>query len=785
VYVVAVLALLPLLAHSQERYQQVRIGLSAGRDLGSIAGLGIAVEHGRGKPGTWVDLFVSEAEAGRLRAAGFPLTVLIDDWATEYAKRLELDRKTPPLLHGVTVPAHFQLGSMGGFLTLEELKAQLASMHAMYPALVVGPDSIGSSVQGRPIWSMKISARASSEEDEPRALYTSLTHAREGGGMMVLVYFMWHLLEQYGVDPEITKLLESRELWFVPAVNPDGYAYNAAVAPAGGGLWRKNRRANADGSIGVDLNRNFGLSWGYDDKGSSPLASSLNYRGTAPFSEPETRAIQRLCIEKKFSTALNYHTYGNLLIYPWGYLDADTEDSLRYRALAQHLTRNNRYAYGTGGQTVGYITNGDAVDWMYGDSLAKPSVLAFTPEVGSDDDGFWPVPSRILPQVQENLDANIILAAAAGPYVRVGELSRIGGGTDSSLILFRLMDAGMSPVEGPVQVSIESEQLEVHPSVLEILPIANPVLVHVVVRDGTVPGQQARLVVRLSYAGGATRDTLSIRAGIPHLVFEETAEQDLSRWTVASNGAESHWGRTEERAARGRYSITDSPLKYYGNNTVTTLTLAQPLKLSGGGAELRFQARWEIESNYDIARVEASTDGSAWMPLAGRRTAPGSGSGRQSPQEPGYDGTQREWIEEVMDLDDYLGKDLFLRFVLESDADQPREGIFLDDIRVFAYDAILTEAPEARVPVRFALQQNYPNPFNPTSTIVFTLPRLARVRLSLYDVLGREISTLAEGSYEAGSHRVTLDATALSSGVYVCHMTADDFSAARKIVVLR
>ena len=173
------------------------------------------------------------------------------------------------------------------------------------------------------------------------------------------------------------------------------------------------------------------------------------------------------------------------------------------------------------------------------------------------------------------------------------------------------------------------------------------------------------------------------------------------------------------------------------------------------------------------------------MPLAGRHTAPGSGSGRQSPEEPGYDGTQREWIEEVMDLDDYLGKDLFLRFVLESDADQPREGIFLDDIRVFAYDAILTEAPEARVPVRFALQQNYPNPFNPTSTIVFTLPHLARVRLSLYDVLGREISTLAEGSYEAGSHRVTLDATALSSGVYVCRMTADDFSAARKIVVLR
>ena len=454
------LVLLPLLSAGQDRYQQVRVALSPFQDRASIARLGIDVEHGGGKRGAWVDLFVSLEEADRLREAGFPVTVLIKDWAEEYARRLRTDRVMPALGSLAGTAGHFHLGSMGGFLTLEELRAELDSMRATFPGLITAPDSIGQSVEGRPIWSVKLSANAAVDEGEPHALYTALTHAREGGGMMVLVYFMWNLLERYGVDPEITALLDTRELFFVPAVNPDGYAHNAALAPGGGGLWRKNRRPNVDGTIGVDLNRNYGYFWGYDDNGSSPVGSSTTYRGESAFSEPELQAVRNLCANVGFAMALNYHSYGNLLIYPWGYLDTDTGDSLRYRTLADHLTRANGYTYGTGGETVGYVTNGDADDWMYGDTIAKPRIVSFTPEIGTDEDGFWPLPSRILPQVQENLEANLIVAHAAGPYVRIGDPVRLQGRIDTSVFQLPLLDAGMTPVSGPIQVSLSSEQLD-------------------------------------------------------------------------------------------------------------------------------------------------------------------------------------------------------------------------------------------------------------------------------------------------------------------------------------
>lgn len=84
-------------------------------------------------------------------------------------------------------------------------------------------------------------------------------------------------------------------------------------------MWRKNRRDNLDGTFGIDLNRNYGYNWGFDDDGSSPFTGDETYRGTVPFSEPETQIMRDFVNSRSFRIALNYHTFGNLLIYPWGY----------------------------------------------------------------------------------------------------------------------------------------------------------------------------------------------------------------------------------------------------------------------------------------------------------------------------------------------------------------------------------------------------------------------------------------------------------------------------------
>jgi hypothetical protein len=91
----------------------------------------------------------------------------------------------------------------------------------------------------------------------------------------------------------------------------------------------------------------------------------------------------------------------------------------------------------------------------------------------------------------------------------------------------------------------------------------------------------------------------------------------------------------------------------------------------------------------------------------------------------------------------------------------------------------------AKVPVEFVLEQNYPNPFNPTTTIKFELPKSSQVRLSVYDMLGREVSLLVNEKREAGVHEVKFDASKLASGVYFYRMQAGDFVLTRKLLLLR
>ncbi len=193
------------------------------------------------------------------------------------------------------------------------------------PNIISQKVSIGQSLEGREIWMVRLSDNPNIEEDEPEVLYTGLHHAREPMSYMNLFFYMNYLCENYDSDVEIRNIIDNRELYFVPVVNPDGLVYNESIAPDGGGLQRKNGLEScADNNNdnlwdGVDLNRNYGYYWGYDDEGSSPDGCSQTYRGSGPFSEPETYAIKNFVEQHDFKIALNYHSYSNLLIYPFGY----------------------------------------------------------------------------------------------------------------------------------------------------------------------------------------------------------------------------------------------------------------------------------------------------------------------------------------------------------------------------------------------------------------------------------------------------------------------------------
>ncbi len=375
-------------------YLLVRV--DAGPEVKIIPLLELGLDIVDGVKEQYVDVVCHPDDLIRINALGYQTQVLIHDMVRHYQDLSPTDE-------------------MGGFRTYSEVVADLNQIHADHPDVTSEVFSIGQSIEGRDLWVIKVSDNPGLEEDEPEIFFNGLTHAREPIGMSICMELLERLTDGYGIDPEITDLVDTREIFFLPVFNPDGYIYNEQIAPGGGGMWRKNRRNNG-GSYGVDLNRNWAFNWGYNNIGSSGSPSSETYRGTAPFSEPETEAVRQFCNDHIFSIVINFHSYGDYYLYswsipysPWGF----TPDNATFQALSQTMQQWNGYTYGTAWEIL-YEVNGDANDWQYGEQVEKPKSLAWVPEVGSS---FWPSVSSQPGLIAENIEPSLYLIDQAGNYM--------------------------------------------------------------------------------------------------------------------------------------------------------------------------------------------------------------------------------------------------------------------------------------------------------------------------------------------------------------------------------
>ena len=276
-------------------------------------------------------------------------------------------------------------------------------------------------------------------EREPAILLTSIHHAREWISVEVTSHFMHYLVDNYGTDPYVTYLVDNRDIWIIPFVNPDGYIqswdqYDRDKNYTG---WRKNiRDNNDDGTIdngdGVDLNRNYGFEWGYDEAGSSGDSGSTTYRGPAPFSEAEVQTVAALCNDTKFQVAIHFHSKGNLILYPWAYESLDTSDHDAFVMMGEQMSQYNGYVHGNTRDGVIYKCNGEACDWMY----AEHGTFALTVELGFDEDRYIPDETRILPIYEENLYSTLFACYVAddpGAHIGMADPEPGSDGTDSWL----------------------------------------------------------------------------------------------------------------------------------------------------------------------------------------------------------------------------------------------------------------------------------------------------------------------------------------------------------------
>ena len=193
-----------------------------------------------------------------------------------------------------------------------EMMAEIQQVAAAHPE-IVSDFSIGQSYQGREMWAAKISDNVAVDEDEPEVLFMGQHHAREHITVEMTLYILHLLADNYGDDPEITDLVNSREVYIVFTTNPDGSEYD--IATGAYRSWRKNRQPN-DGSlyIGTDLNRNYGYKWDCCG-GSSDFPSSETYHGAFAFSAPETQRIRDFIDsrvvggEQQIKTSITFHSY--------------------------------------------------------------------------------------------------------------------------------------------------------------------------------------------------------------------------------------------------------------------------------------------------------------------------------------------------------------------------------------------------------------------------------------------------------------------------------------------
>ena len=735
-------------------YSRIRVFLGE-KSIEDLARLGVEVDHGIFRKGAYIENDYSRKEMDLMKSSGFKYEVLIDDVQAYYQSPhafAKIQNRGANCLEEIDVnhwqtPEQYSGGSMGGYLTLSELYTVLDTMAARYPNLISTKAPIDTFLtqEGRPVYYLKVSNHPNLDENKPKILYTALHHAREPNSLSQMVFYLWYLLENYDSNPEVKYLVDHVEMFFIPCVNPDGYTYNETYAPNGSGLWRKNRWVQADTVAGVDLNRNYDFHWGYDDTGSSPYSNSQTFRGSSAASEPEIKAVNFLANQYHFKIALNYHTYGNLLIHPWGYSDSNTPDHATFSALGGIMIKENDFLLGTGTTTVGYTVNGDSDDWMYG---AK-GIFSMTPEVGF---GFWPDPSDIdyfnKLAMHQNVTAAQLLLNYSGAKILTNSLTPNNGTLD-----VEITHPGLLQGNSTVSVKFLDPNFSVTPASFNVNMQHLDTLLKTVNYTASNVANGDIIPVELVIENGvfATRDTIEFVYWENNLVtFSETGDH-LDTWS-------GDWGTTTDVFYTADKSITDSPDGNYLPNS-ETLTLTPELDLTNMlGADLHFYAKWDIEGKYDFAQVMATKDnGQTFQPLCGHWSS--IGTSFQDEAQPVYDGTQNKWVEEVIDLKDFVGSKIKIGFRLVADTYVEKDGFYFDDLKLIAH-----LDPNANSNIKEPIALNvFPSPADDVLNIQLSQNSKNVANLLIYNSLG---VLVLEDDFSKGAIDGVLNIEHLPSGVY-------------------
>ena len=685
---------------------------------------------------------ISEHAVARLRAAGYTFEVLVDDVTKNFkeqsnlffkqaatANRVANETSGQSVRNFISTPSFFSTnglppGSMGGYYTFSQMNSEMNALVSAFPTLVQ-KTSIGISVEGRNIWCLKISDNVTADENEPEVLYLGLQHAREAITGTSLIFFAQYLAQNYGTNQSVTELLQNREIFVVPCVNPDGYVFNETSNPGGGGMQRKNRRnvgSDITGQKGVDLNRNYSVDWNDCDGASSACgsasASNETYWGASAFSEPETQAIRDLCYTRNFVAAFDQHCSGPYYSLPFGrrsYHTMSTPDRNFYTFVPALLGKYNGHRAGDSYATVQYEVAGGAKDWWLlgdiesypGEPNKKGKVYGMTGEAGGG--GFWAPSGQIIELCKNLCFQNMQLAYAAGSYVDIEDVNDVAVTSSNTTMNFRLQRIGLGNEEVIVSLIPLQNISSTVSDTINSMPVYHATYngsVPVTIPAGLGNGQRIKFVWRVQTGGVTIYDTVT-KIYNPVTVFTDDMESGSAstNWNISSG-----WNYSSAFSNSGTRSLTESPGGNYTSNSTRIAALRNLFDLSDATtAYISFWTRHRAENFRDILRLQISTDSDdgingTWTNLAGRHTVQESNTTNQGRLGgmPALTGIRENWTRELIEIPAgfYSSNNVRFRFEFSSDGTGSNDfefdlddGFYIDDFKIVKSTSSLVTLP--------------------------------------------------------------------------------------------
>ena len=642
------------------------------RDVSIINKLQISIDRVSHTDGSIQVYLRGDDEFQTLLALGFD-PIRLPDTAKEYFAELWESTKDTD-------------NPLNQYYSIDQYHAFMQNTAAQYPD-ICQLHQYGTSVQGRPLYIMKISDNVAMNEAEPEVKLVASIHGDETVGYDLMIRTIQWLCENYGSDARATSIVNNTELWISPLVNPDGYVLA--------------QRYNANG---IDLNRNFPMPTGVTNPDGNPTAT-------------ENLDMMAFSHEHNFAIGINFHGGALVINYPWDYTYTLAPDDALIRDLSLTYSIHNSPMYNSTefpqGITKGaawYVITGSMQDWNYGFT----SNIELTAEVSNVK---WPPASTLdtyWSQNQESILSFIEYAQTGAKGLITNDLGlpisasiRVSGNSretrndpvvgDYHRVLLPGIHTITASAEGYLPQSLEALVPDSgYGTANFVLEAAQQVTFRGIVRDsegypisganvqllastpqsavtltdgsflfsGIYEGDYQLLVSAESHALFSTelrlRDSSLVSNAVIVLgdaLFMDDFETDLNNWVATTP-----WGRTQDN---GTWVLTDSPSGNYGNNWNRAVRLQSPVSLVGAqNPVLSFRARWDLEAGYDYVYVEGSTDNSNWTEIAS------------------FTGTQDSWTEQVFALDGFAGNSFYLRFRLRSDWSQTADGIYIDDVAI-------------------------------------------------------------------------------------------------------